>query len=213
MNRSTRSISRPTVTFITRSMRCCRLARMPGRAEQVLGGAAPPFAHRRGEHRGHRIGRTLTDPLVEIVERAAGPERLLEARRRLPQPAHPHHLVEDHRPRPERGEQQDQHHQFDDGVGLQEQPDDREVMRNRTGERQGVDGVRLHCCRPFMASFGRLLASGRVLDLAPATAPADRAGPAGSPASAGRGGGRRSRSACGRAACAARSPAGSGRAR
>jgi len=28
MNRSTRSISRPTVTFMTRSMRCCRLARM-----------------------------------------------------------------------------------------------------------------------------------------------------------------------------------------
>src|SRR5215469_16515135 len=30
MNRSTRSISRPTVTFITRSMRCCRLARILG---------------------------------------------------------------------------------------------------------------------------------------------------------------------------------------
>ena len=30
MKRSTRSISRPTVTFMTRSMRCCRLARMPG---------------------------------------------------------------------------------------------------------------------------------------------------------------------------------------
>src|ERR1700736_4125716 len=38
-------------------------------------------------------------------------------------------------------------------------------MRNRAGERQGVHGVRLHCCRPFMASLGWLFVSWYLLDL------------------------------------------------
>src|SRR5439155_430136 len=56
-------------------------------AEQALGGAAPPLAHRRGEHRAHRVDRALADAVVEIVERAARPERLLEAGGGLAQPA------------------------------------------------------------------------------------------------------------------------------
>ena len=49
-------------------------------------------------------------------------------------------------------------------IRLQEQPDDGKVMRNRTSKRQSVDDVGLHGCRPFMASFGRLSASGDILE-------------------------------------------------
>src|SRR6516225_4108528 len=79
IKRSTRSISRPTVTLITRSMRCCRLVRIPG-----------------------------------------VPRRFFAALRRLPQPTYPDHLIEDDRPGPKRGKQQDQHHQFDNRIGLDE---------------------------------------------------------------------------------------------
>ena len=113
-------------------------------AEQPLGGAAPPFAHRRRKHRGHRIGRALADALVEVVERAARPEALFKAGRRVAQAAQPDHLVEDDRPRPERGQQQDQHDDFDDGIRLQEQRGNRQIMGDRTSERQGVDGRRRH---------------------------------------------------------------------
>src|SRR5208283_976298 len=68
-------------------------------AEKVLGGAASPLPHRRRKNGAHRIGWALTDPLVEILERAARPEGLLEIRCGRSQPAQPDHLVEDDRPR------------------------------------------------------------------------------------------------------------------
>src|SRR5437762_10766874 len=68
------------------------------RAEKTLGGTAPPFAHRGGEDRAHRVVRALADAIEQIVERAARPERLLEARRGVLQPAYPQALVENDRP-------------------------------------------------------------------------------------------------------------------
>src|SRR6516225_6190273 len=101
MKRSSRSISRFTVTCMTRSMRSWRLVRSAG--------AAAPFAHRRGEDGGHGIERPRADAVVEIVERAARPEALLEMLGIALQTPELHDLVEDHRPRPERRCQQEEH--------------------------------------------------------------------------------------------------------
>ena len=143
MKRSTRSISRPTVTCMTRSMRCCRLARRsrcragPWRRCAAIRASPrkrPPTSDRAGAGRCGRRDRRASRPT-----------------RSSPRSSSPHgaggaagQLVEDHRPRPERGQQQDQHDDFDDGVRLQKQRDDRQIVRNRTGERQGVDGSRRH---------------------------------------------------------------------
>jgi hypothetical protein len=71
IKRSTRSISRPTVTFMTRSMRCCRLARIVAVPKQALGRrcAAIRASPRRKPSSSGRAA--LADPVEQIVERAA----------------------------------------------------------------------------------------------------------------------------------------------
>jgi hypothetical protein len=62
------------------------------------------------------------------------------------QPTQAHQLVEDHRPRPERGQQQKQHHHLDDDVRLQEEPEDRKIVADNAPEGGCVDWVTLHGC-------------------------------------------------------------------
>ena len=59
----------------------------------------------------------------------------------LLQAAQAQRFVEDHRPRPERGEQEQQHRQFDDAVGLQKQFEDRKVLGHGARECGRVEGL------------------------------------------------------------------------
>ena len=59
----------------------------------------------------------------------------------LAQPPEAQRLVEDDRPRPERGNHQEQHRQLDDGVRLQEQLEDRQGWRHGSGKRGGFKGL------------------------------------------------------------------------
>jgi hypothetical protein len=70
----------------------------------------------------HGIVGLGADPVIEILQRDAGPEGILERLRAALQRPQADHLLEDDRPRPERGQQQGDHHRLDDPIGLNEQP-------------------------------------------------------------------------------------------
>ena len=72
---------------------------------------------------------------IEFVERLARPEHLLELVGFAACAAEGEQLLDDDRPRPDRGEQQADHHELDDDVGLQEQLDHREAAGCRARNR------------------------------------------------------------------------------
>jgi hypothetical protein len=89
--------------------------------------AALPFAHGRDEDRRHALRRAAAERAVELLQRLAGPECLLEAVELLAHPRIEDGLVDDDRPHPDGGDKEADHHQLDDDVGLQEQRDERQV--------------------------------------------------------------------------------------
>ncbi len=86
-----------------------------------------PFAQGRHEHRRHGMIVAGGELLIELVQRLARPEDLLEPRGLALEAGERDPFVDDDRPGPERGQQQEHHHGFDDDAGAQEALDDREA--------------------------------------------------------------------------------------
>ena len=106
--------------------------------QQSLGGRPAPFAHGGDEDRRHRIRRAVRDTVVELLERATGPEGFLELAGLFTETADADDLVEDDRPAPDRCHEQEDHDTLDNPVGLQEQRPDREVMGDGAGQAGGT---------------------------------------------------------------------------
>ena len=77
---------------------------------------ALPFAHGGDEQRRRGGVRLLRQLAIEFFERLAGPEHLLEAVHLGTKPPEQQRLVDDDRPGPERGGEQPDHHDLDDGM-------------------------------------------------------------------------------------------------
>jgi hypothetical protein len=83
---------------------------------------------RAAERRHSRIAAAnIADAIVEIVERAAGPEHVLEIVGAGLQPAQPQQLLDDDRPAPERGHDQEHDHRLPDQVRVQEKTQESQV--------------------------------------------------------------------------------------
>ena len=96
---------------------------------------ALPLAHRRDEQaRRAGIGPLRQRP-VELLERLAGPENLLEALHRAPELGEQQRLVDDDGPAPERGREQAEHDDLDHDMR-------RPKHRQQRGFRVGGDGGR-----------------------------------------------------------------------
>ena len=93
-----------------------------------------PFPHRGHETGRHRLRRLGRQRAIQLLDRLARPERLLETVHGALGARIQEHLVDRDRPHPDRTRQQPQHHRFHDPMGLQEQRDQRDIGR---GERQG----------------------------------------------------------------------------
>src|SRR6266702_3852660 len=88
---------------------------------------ALPLAHRRHEAGRHGMRRLGRERAIEVLDRLAGPERLLEAVHRAAGAGKQEDLVDGDRPDPDRAGQKSQHHRFHDPVSLPEQRDQRHV--------------------------------------------------------------------------------------
>ena len=126
---SSRSTSRAIETSRTLSMRACRPRKEPAacwnerfhsRMAATNSAAAPLFglARQRG---------------VELLQRLAGPEHLLEILHLVAEFAEKASLVEDDRPAPQGGEKEAEHHRLDDDVGRPEHRQDARVRSRGCG--------------------------------------------------------------------------------
>ena len=85
---------------------------------EALGARPAPLPHRGDKKRRHGIGRPFVDPVVKVIQGTTGPERLLELFGQAAKPAHLQCLFEDDRPGPDRGDEQHDHHDLHDDIGL-----------------------------------------------------------------------------------------------
>ena len=115
--RSSCSISRLMVTSITFST---RIWMPPMRADVALHRALP-LAHGGNEQRRHGEGAPVRQAGVELVQRLARPEHLLEAVGLAPRAAEREQLLDDDGPGPDRGQQQSDHDELDDRMRREKQ--------------------------------------------------------------------------------------------
>ena len=118
-----RAASRSVSAATAECMATARRERVPSRSTRLAGGRAAPFGDAGGEHLGARAARSCRAPrrscrYPRLSRNRARTGRSRGGSRRIFAP-----LADDDRPGPDAGEEQADHHDLDDDVGLQEQGD------------------------------------------------------------------------------------------
>ena len=100
---------------------------------------AAPFAHRSGEHRGHRMRRIAAFLVEQFVQTAAGPEFVLEHGGGFVRLAQHRPFFEHDGPNPYACAKQANHYKFNNYIGLPKQAPQRQIARRR------AQIHRIHC--------------------------------------------------------------------
>ena len=127
---STRWLSRAMAASSTRSMRWIRKAAWAvGSASRPLARASRHSRRARLQHARQGVARAVAGLGGDLLQRAAGVDLVLEAVGLAVEGGEAEQLVDDHRPRPQRGEPQPQHDAAHHPVGAHEQMDEVEALR------------------------------------------------------------------------------------